>query len=303
MYKFIFFIIGLIFSQSVLAHDINVDAYKSASSAINSVDLSWKQKASDTSDEEPSLFDISLGYSSGTVDAADLNNITVNLATSSLYSTISLSTPEEMIYSVGYSTAAEKTVDVVSNDVFFQTSKKYYYSDPGLLSRLKIKARADVNYIQHNPVTPLNFDTTVLKTSGKIAAYFYLNNLFNFNLSFKKYFYPKNIDKFVADLRSVTSNALTHIFSNEVSSYGDYSISAGVGHELTDNFSIGFNYSNTQPVYTRGTAAQDYSVDTSYDFDNDISVSAEIGATNNVAGSITSASATTYFQFSLGYAF
>ena len=299
----LFFVAAVSFSKTAFAHDILVDTYRSASSTINSFGYNWKQQTSAEATKEESLYDISLGYSLGHTEAFDLNNVKVDLITNELNASMGLATSEDIYYSVGYTNSNEKVIDVLMNSAFFQIGKKYYYADADFFSKIKIKGRLDLNYIQHNPITRVNFDTSLFKSSAKVAAYFYFHDVMNLTLGLKKYYYNKNIDTFVADLKTISSNSLSNIFANEVASYVDYNLSAGLGFDLTENLSADFAFAISQPTYSTGKVTNDYSVSLNYDFTGGLNLACEFGSTNYIAGSKALTTSTSYSQFSLGYSF
>ena len=301
--NFLFFISVLNLSSAVLGHEISVDTYKSANTTVNSVDLSWKQKADESSKDENSLFEVLLAYSLGHTDAFDLNNTKVNLTTNEFSASIGLCTPDYDVYTLGYSNNVEKKVDVIFNSLFLQYSKKFIYDEEDFLNKFKVKARADFNYIQHSPVTPISFDTDLLRYSTRLSTYFYFNKVLNLNLGYKKFFYNKNMDTFVVDLKSVSSNSLTNIFANEAASYADYTLSAGLGFNLTDLLDIDLYYARTQPKYSTASTNQDYSIALNFDLQSGLNLAAEFGSTNYISSAGISTSASTYSQFSLGYSF
>ncbi len=295
------FILNFITSRSV-ASDVNLETYKSSSSSINSIDLNWSQEPNDNVEEEETLYKISLGYSTGQYDATDLNNASVSLTSKEISTSIGVATPSEETYSLGYTNSIEKTVDVMSNSIFLQYSKKFDFEN-GLFSKIKLKARLDSGYIQHDPISPVNFDTSMLKSSIKFGNNFYFSNQSSFSLAFKKYFYTKDINRFVADLRTINSNNLTSIFANEVAGYGDFTLSGGFGFVLSDFISIDLNYDRTTPAYAKGTVGQDFSGSLIFDFSNDFSLTAEAGTTNYVSNIKTATTSSSYYQLSGNYSF
>lgn len=285
-------------STCTFASDISYTYSNSSLTQKSYIEGSWYEQGRAKTEN---LLNANLTYGTGTSNQVDQNGTPVAISISEYSGSIGLNTPSYWSGLIGLSNEYDLQDSILVQSSFFQIAKKIKYEenkDPetGFIPYLKYKLRIGSTEWIHQPAganqNSLKFDQYNLK----LTFYYVFSTLYDFNIGYKKYFYPNDPTAYANKINSLNYSNMTSLYSNLISQVADNIMNLNFNYHFNSSFSLETGGSLTKDAADTGSGT-DISIGLDYNINEKWNANINIGQTRFS----TIPASTTYTTLNLNY--